>query len=321
MNVDERAADGGAHPVAAPEARPAAVEARRGVGEPPSDYVERIRRYVCGAASASLDPNSAARRQPAVQAAQCRRLLDSAAAEFAPWLDRAGTTVTEIVGATPGQLAAALTQMQCPAQRLTMSSDVILDNVLMLARDVMARRVPGDFIEAGAWRGGVAVLMRAAIAAYGANDVPQRTVWVADSFAGWPQPDPDSDLDDAVLHYLVKAIDGLRVDRPTLERGFARANLLDDQVRILEGWFADTLPAAPIGRLALARLDGDLHESTMTALLALYPRLSAGGFVIIDGYGSPTGCARAVDEYRATRGIAAPLQRVDQQAVYWCKPR
>jgi hypothetical protein len=45
--------------------------------------------------------------------------------------------------------------------------------------------------------------------------------------------------------------------------------LLDEQVRFLEGWFRDTLPGAPIERLAVLRLDGDLYESTMQALECL----------------------------------------------------
>ena len=44
---------------------------------------------------------------------------------------------------------------------------------------------------------------------------------------------------------------------------------VDDRVRFLEGWFRDTLPTAPIDQLAVLRLDGDLYESTMDALVAL----------------------------------------------------
>jgi hypothetical protein len=35
-------------------------------------------------------------------------------------------------------------------------------------------------------------------------------------------------------------------------------------VRFLNCWFKDTHPGAPIGRLAVLRLDGDHHESTWT---------------------------------------------------------
>ncbi len=56
--------------------------------------------------------------------------------------------------------------------------------------------------------------------------------------------------------------------------------LLDDQIRLLGGWFADTLSTAPIDRLASLRLDGDLYDSTMDALVSLCLRLSVGGFSI-----------------------------------------
>ena len=54
-------------------------------------------------------------------------------------------------------------------------------------------------------------------------------------------------------------------------------DLLDQQVRFLKGWFRDTLPTAPMERLALMRLDGDLYESTDVALRAPDPKPAPGG--------------------------------------------
>jgi O-methyltransferase len=93
--------------------------------------------------------------------------------------------------------------------------------------------------------------------------------------------------------------------------------LLDEQVRFLEGWFRDTLPAAPIKRLAVLRLDGDLYESTIQALESLYDRLSTGGYVIIDDYGNVAGCRQAVHDFRARRGINEPIRPIDWAGVYW----
>jgi hypothetical protein len=67
-----------------------------------------------------------------------------------------------------------------------------------------------------------------------------------------------------------------------VKRAFARYGLLDDQVVFLKGLFKDTLPTAPIATLALLRLDGDMHESTMDALVNLYHRLSSGGTLIVE---------------------------------------
>jgi len=102
---------------------------------------------------------------------------------------------------------------------------------------------------------------------------------------------------------------------------FAAYGLLDEQVMFLEGFFSDSLPKASLNELALIRLDGDLYESTMDVLNPLYPKLSPGGFCIIDDYDAFSDCKRAVDEYRAQHGITAEMHRIDRLAVYWRKPR
>ena len=149
-----------------------------------------------------------------------------------------------------------------------------------------------------------------------ANGETSRTVWAADSFRGLPQPDPDSypaDLGD--LHWTKER---LAVSLDTVKENFERYGLLDAQVRFLEGWFRDTLPNAPIEQLAILRLDGDMYQSTMEALQPLYPKLSRGGYIIIDDYTLP-GCRAAVDDYRRDRGISGEIIQIDGSGVYWQK--
>jgi hypothetical protein len=62
---------------------------------------------------------------------------------------------------------------------------------------------------------------------------------------------------------------------------------------------------------AVLRLDGDMYESTIVALESLYPKVSPGGFVIVDDYGAVAGCRAAVDDFRAGTGIAEPLVEID----------
>jgi hypothetical protein len=98
---------------------------------------------------------------------------------------------------------------------------------------------------------------------------------------------------------------------------FQRYDLLDDQVRFLKGWFKDTLPSAPIGKLAVIRLDGDMYESTMDGLVNLYPKLSPGGFLIVDDYGAVPSCKKAVQDYREQHGIREEIQTIDWTGIYW----
>ena len=190
-----------------------------------------------------------------------------------------------------------------------------LDHLEGCIEDVVRRGIPGDLIETGVWRGGATILMRAALEAFGDGE---RAVWVADSFRGLPKPDPKQ-KDDVKDAYWRKPV--LAASLQDVKANFAKYGLLDDRVRFLPGWFRDTLPKAPIDKLAVLRLDGDLYESTMDALEALYPKLSVGGHCIVDDYSIVPGCKRAVDEYRAREGITEEILVVDWGCVYWKRER
>jgi len=188
-----------------------------------------------------------------------------------------------------------------------------LDQLHSAIETILAEEVEGDFIETGVWRGGACIFMRAALAAYG---VSNRRVFVADSFEGLPEADPQAYPADRGSFF--HRIPFLAVSRKDVEKNFAKYGLLDDRVVFLQGWFKDTLPSAPIGKLALLRLDGDLYESTTDALTHLYPKLSPGGYCIIDDfYLEP--CRLAVEEYRAAHGIDAEMRVIDPWSVYWRK--
>jgi hypothetical protein len=202
---------------------------------------------------------------------------------------------------------------------VTMLPRVRLDNIQACIEDALAHDVPGDVIETGVWRGGATIFMRAVLAAHGVYD---RTVWVADSFAGLPEPDPARFPLEAKAHHGPVMQQGYQRFAAGLEEvraNFARFGLLDERVHFLPGWFKDTLPQAPIERIAVMRLDGDYYASTMDALTNLYDKLATGGYAIVDDYGeeSWTYCRRAVDEFRAARGIDDRMIQVDRQCFYW----
>lgn len=194
-----------------------------------------------------------------------------------------------------------------------------MDNIQSCIIEAIEQGVPGDLIETGVWRGGSTVFMRGVLKAYSVTD---RVVWVADSFEGLPEPDAEKFPNEAKSYQgsvMKKAYKHFAASLEEVKRNFQAYGLLDEQVRFLKGWFKDTLPSAPIGRLAVLRLDGDYYESTRDALNNLYSRLSIGGYAIIDDYGEDTWtyCRRAVDEFRHERGIEEPLIQVDSKCYYW----
>ncbi len=174
--------------------------------------------------------------------------------------------------------------------------------------------VVGDVMETGVLRGGACIFMRGILKAL--NNT-RRQVWVADSFRGFPpaQLTERGIADPVGFNAQAASLD-------TVKQTFERYRLLDEQVRFLPGYFEDTLPtylSEVHPPLALLRLDSDFYPSTRYVLEKLYPRISEGGFIVVDDYYIFEECRRAVREYRQSQGIKSPLQRIDAAAVYWRK--
>ena len=201
-----------------------------------------------------------------------------------------------------------------PSHADTMIGLKRLNNIEYCVNKIIQEGIPGDFIETGVWRGGATIFMKALLKI---NNINDRVVWVADSFEGLPKPNEEKYVDDkGDEHHLEKE---LAIPLEQVKNNFEKYDLLDDNIKFLKGWFKDTLPSAPIEKLSLLRLDGDMYESTMDGLKNLYPKLSAGGFVIIDDWGAVKGCKQAVNDYRKEQGITERIETIDWAGVYWRK--
>lgn len=180
----------------------------------------------------------------------------------------------------------------------------LIEHAMLRQRE---RGVSGDLIEAGVWRGGAVALMAALLRATGETG---RRVVAADSFAGIP-PDTQFPLD---------PVDRWP-DRWVASLAEVQANLdqlgLLDQVELLPGLFADSLPKLAGRRFALMRLDADSYDSTMTALAWLYPLLCRDGVVIIDDWHLP-GCKLAVINYVRRHGLQVKFREAHGNC-YWFK--
>jgi O-methyltransferase len=200
-----------------------------------------------------------------------------------------------------------------PLRAHTMIGDARLRNLRELVERTLRENVAGDYIETGVWRGGACIYVRAILKARGVTD---RKVYLADSFCGLPKPSGRfrQDRRDRLFKFSELAI-----SKREVSENFEAYGLLDEQVVFLEGWFRDTLPTLATERFALIRLDGDMYESTMDALTHLYPRLSPGGFAIIDDYGALKNCRRAVHDYLDAHSLTTEIVPVDHSAVWWRK--
>jgi O-methyltransferase len=197
--------------------------------------------------------------------------------------------------------------MDWPLHGLTMVGLQRLDDLQTCVEGVVADGVAGDLIEAGAWRGGASILMRATLDTLDAG----RTVFVADSFQGFPQVAAADRADDEldVFDFLAIAVEDVteHFARFGLERG----------VRFVPGFFQDTMATLQDERWAIVRLDGDSYDATWLTLQSMYPRLSEGGYLIVDDYGALDECRQAVEEFRRHHELSEPLEQVDWTCVRW----
>jgi hypothetical protein len=234
--------------------------------------------------------------------------------------------------AAPFDLQARVAGLDCPSQAHTMVGFARLDNLRELTESVLRDEVPGDFLEAGVGRGGAMIFLRGVLKAYGVTD---RSVWLADSFQGFPEPPADAryqladvypelageqheERRQAAQEMKTLFLKGGSVDE--VRENFRRYELLDEQVRLLPGWLAETLPTAPVRQLAILRVDNDLYDSTYATLEHLYAKVSPGGYVIVDDYHFLEECRLAVHDYLKAAGEPDPeLVTIDQCGVYWRK--
>jgi cephalosporin hydroxylase len=185
-----------------------------------------------------------------------------------------------------------------------------LDHLEGCLDTIRAEAVDGDLVECGAGRGGGAIFLRAYVQAF---QMRKRRVWVADPFSASPVESPNGEAESATARLL-----NLRGDLNIVRDAFARFDLLDGRVRFLQGSFADTLPDAPIDKVAMLRIGAVAAESAGEALEALYDKVTLGGFVMIDGCGSPA-CRQAIDDFRTRHGVEEQLERIGWGTVSWRK--
>ncbi|HEX6458653.1 MAG TPA: TylF/MycF/NovP-related O-methyltransferase [Thermoleophilaceae bacterium] len=195
-----------------------------------------------------------------------------------------------------------------PLQGLTMVGLHRLDDLQRCLEAIVADSVAGDVIEAGTWRGGASILMRATLDALGEAG---RRVVVADSFQGFPDPDEKQPETGRLAE-----MDYVAVSLEEVKANFERLGVLDG-VEFVRGFFHETVPGLRDRSWALVRLDGDSYEATCLTLQSLYPGLATGGYVIIDDYGALEPCRRAVDEFRERHGIEEPIEQVDWTCARW----
>lgn len=70
--------------------------------------------------------------------------------------------------------------------------------------------------------------------------------------------------------------------------------------------------------LSLLRLAGGISPASCAVVLrSLYPRLSKGGFVVVDDYASALGCSATVDAFRGIK--VSQAENSDLMKLFDCR--
>jgi O-methyltransferase len=163
-----------------------------------------------------------------------------------------------------------------------------------------AMHVPGDVWECGVYRGGTAAMMSQGLRDAGSA----KKLLLFDTFAGMPESGNPvdthvaGDFGDVSLESVLEYIGG------------------SDICVAIPGLIPQTFVGLEQAQIAMAHIDVVLYQATLDSIAFIWPRLSAGGFVVFDdyGFGSCPGARAAVDEFFADK-TAVPLCLPTGQAI------
>jgi len=157
-----------------------------------------------------------------------------------------------------------------------------------------AAGLPGDFVECGVSTGIVSL----AICRYVEFEKLRKTFWLFDTYTGIPESQaapPEAPL-------ARSKNERLYFDSYQLVAG----NFSDyANVRLVKGEVPDSLRSVTIDTIAFLHIDMNIAYPEVEASKALWDRVSPGGLVVYDDYGSPSHGAQkiAIDSFAADRGV------------------
>lgn len=157
-----------------------------------------------------------------------------------------------------------------------------------LCNRAIADGIEGDFAECGVAYGAHGVIM---------NECSKgQKVYLFDSFEGISEHG-EHDIEFTQSHGALpgdqRKSSGITVCSP--ESVVETMGRVSDMKHVVfrKGWFIDTLPQLTDEKFSVLRLDCDIYEPYMLCFKYMLPRLSKGGWLIIDDW-VLTGCQKAI---------------------------
>lgn len=148
------------------------------------------------------------------------------------------------------------------------------------------KNIKGDIAEVGVFKGETAKIIH--------HLMPERMLYLFDSFSGLPAQVIREDCDGTVRPQTVNFE---QTSKAVVEQ-YINGN---GNVEVREGIFPKTAAGLEDKKFAFVHLDADLYQSTLDGLQFFYPRLNAGGAIIVHDYNHNwEGVRKAIDEFEQT---------------------
>lgn len=175
---------------------------------------------------------------------------------------------------------------------------VKIDRCFMLYQCALAtRNLSGNVAELGVYKGGTAKLLGEVFK--GTN----KRTYLFDSFSGMPWTEGDKEEHSTMFEDVTLAgVKEYLKEYPEME--------------FVPGFFPDTTKGLEDQKFSLVYLDADLYQSTKHGLEFFYPRMTSGGIIVMDDYGSKrwSGVREAADAFAEAQGthvlVSAPYQAI-----------
>lgn len=159
------------------------------------------------------------------------------------------------------------------------------------------RQLGGDIVECGVGAGRT-LLSFTYLMKYNRGD---NTLWGYDSFEGFPEP---SEHDRSFCNPKKgRNATSMEDVLDLLRRSGIGEDFLSSRLRLVKGFFEETLHGYSGRPIALLHVDVDLYQSYLTVLEELYPKVLPGGVILFDEYEEKKfpGARKAIEKYLGDR--------------------
>jgi O-methyltransferase len=159
------------------------------------------------------------------------------------------------------------------------------DMIVLLLRELVARKIEGDLAELGVYRGYSARVIH--------HYLPERKFYLFDTFTGFDEWDIQAERASTGRKTQATEFSHTGVERAL--RNIAPQN---DNVQVFAGYFPASAPDFLHGRkFAFVHLDADLYEPMLAGLNYFYDKMVPGGFILAHDYNAWPGSRKAVEEF------------------------